>query len=181
MNWFKQWIKNIAEALGVTLVSVLVGISIVLYLLLCPIEMLRYHRTPYYRATKRKYKPFAVWGWQTKIYNHLAKTGTPFEYHYSKDCEFYVLNDQVLIPGFTADQVRHLEDMWYLASDEEEPSRLELMQTVVAEERDCIPEKYQQLPIKLLIFNDSDEHIDDDFLLCQQCPYLACYDSVNDM
>ncbi len=181
MNWFKAWMKNLAEALGAVLVAILVGIGVVLYLLLCPIEMFRYHRTPYYKATKRKYKPFAVSTWNTDIYNHLAKTGAAFAYHYSKDCEYYVLNDQVLIPGFIADQVKQLEDMWYLELEDDGAARLKQVETVVAEERACIPEKYQNLPVKLLIFNPSDEYIDDDYALCQKCPYVACYDSVYDM
>ncbi len=51
----------------------------------------------------------------------------------------------------------------------------------MVEESEQILEKHQNLPVKLLIFNPSDESIDDDYKLCQQCPYLACYDSVKDM
>ncbi len=120
MNWFKQWMKDLGQALGAFLVAVLVGVGVVLYLLLCPFEMIRYHRTPYYKATKRKYKPFAVSTWNTDIYNHLAKKGVAFEYEYRKDCAYYVLNGQVLIPGFTADQVKQAEGMWYLELEDNE-------------------------------------------------------------
>ncbi len=82
------------------LLALLVGIC---FVLLLPLDYIKYKRSLFYKIEHKKYKFFAGSGFYFELYNEVAKNNLPIKYIFNPqndalECGWFVFNKTLLIP-----------------------------------------------------------------------------------
>lgn len=175
--------KNILGILGKG-VGILIGVPILLivcigYFLFVPFDIIRYHRMPYYKDFKNKYRFFITTKDVVKIYNRIVKEQLPTEYVKNNGFEYFIKDGQVLLCDWGYDGFEQENGEWIFMLDGECQTKVS-MKEILENEISLLKPEHRSLPAKLLIFyhdlTDAER-----FEQAKQCPYFHCIFSADEL
>ena len=93
-------IKTFFKVLFGMFLALLLGIC---FVLLLPVDYIKYRRSLFYKIERKKYKKFAGSGFYFEFYNEVAKNNLPIKYIFNPqndalECGWFVLDKTLLIP-----------------------------------------------------------------------------------
>ncbi len=186
MDKFKKTAEKVLTYIAVIPILLLLLIGLVLYLLFVPFDILRYHRMPYYKKTKKKYKFFITSKDIVLLYNKIKQKNLPIEYFCNNECEYFIKDNVVLLPGWYYDSIEEKDGKWcflfdYDSESEEKNATIPTpMKHVLTEEFASIREEHKCLPGKFLVFyNDITDA--QKFELFKKCPFFHAVNSIDDI
>ncbi len=186
LNKLKNTIGKVLAYIVAIPIVILLLIGLVLYLLFVPFDILRYHRMPYYKGTKKKYKFFITSKDIVILYNKIKQKDLPIEYFCNIECEYFIKDNVVLLPGRCYDSFEEKDGEWYFLFDydsgfgESDTTAPILMKDVLSEELVSIKEEHKGLPAKFLVFyNDITDA--QKFESFKKCPFFYAANSVEDI
>jgi hypothetical protein len=168
----KKILKTIGMGLFTVIGVLIIIIAGIVYLLFVPFDIIRYHRMPYYKDFKIKYRFFITSRDAVKMYNRIVKENLPMEYIRNNDIEYFIKDGQVLLCGWSRDKFEQENGEWFFVLDTENDTKM-AMQEALDADRELLKPEHRGYPAKFLIFY-SDITDADDFELAKQCPYLHC-------
>lgn len=166
-------ILDMLETGVITLISIpILLIACVVYLLFVPLDIIRYHRMPYYKDFKTKYQFFITSKDVVKMYNRLVQEQLSVEYFKNNDYEYFVKDGQVLVCGCGYEGCEQIDGEWFSVFDGESNSQMTMKERMEYEIEQVRPE-HKCLPAKFLAFYDD---ITDakEFEKTKECPYFYC-------
>lgn len=161
-----------------TWVGILASVPILLivcvgYLFFVPIDIIRYHRMPYYKDLKYKYEFFITSREIVKIYNHIIRAQLTIEYVKNNDFEYFLKDEQVLLCGYGNFSFRKLNEQWFFYMDGENNVKVS-MKEILECDRFLLKPEHRDLSAKFLFFNNiSDIETIKQF---KECPYICQID-----
>ena len=174
--------KKILNVVGIVLgIIVAVPITMVVcigYLFFVPFDIIRYHRMPYYKDFKNKYRFFITSRDVVKIYNRIAKEQLPIEYIKNNDFEYFVKDGQVLLCGWSYEGFEQVDGECFFIFDSECDTKMPMEETI-GNYKDLLKTEHKCLPAKFLIFY---KDITDakKFEQAKECPYFHCVFSADE-
>ncbi len=186
MDKLKNTIEKVLAYIVAIPILILLLIGLVLYLLFVPFDILRYHRMPYYKDTRKKYKLFITSKDIVVLYNDIRQKKLPIEYFCNFECEYFIKDNVVLLPGWCYDSFEEKDGEWYFLFDcdsgsgEADTAAPTLMKDVLSEELVSIKEEHKGLPAKFLAFyNDITDA--QKFEALKKCPFFYAVNSIDDI
>ncbi len=175
--------KKILSVIG-SFFAVVIGVPLVLlicvgYLLFVPFDIIRYHRTPYYKDFKRKYEFFITASDTVRLYNRIVLEHLPIEYVKHKDFEYFIKDGQVLLCGWANESFKQIEDEWFFILDNECDTTQLSMEEAISDDRELLKPEHKELPAKFLLCYD-DIGDGEKFEQAKECPYFHCVFSVDE-
>jgi len=165
--------KKFLSILGTGL-GIIIGVPIALvvcigYLLFVPFDIIRYHRMPYYKDFKKKYRFFITADDIVLLYNRIVKERLPIEYVKNEDYEYFIKDGQVLLTVCGHEAFKHADGEWVFVMEDERETIT--MEKAMSEEKELLKPEHRSLPAKFLIFyNDITDA--EKFEQAKACPYL---------
>ena len=172
----KKFLQTLGMAFAVIIGAPILLIACTGYLLFVPFDIIRYHKMPYYKNLKIKYRFFITSRDVVKIYNRIVREQLPIEYIKNNDFEYFVKDDQVLLCGWGYDDFEQVDGEWYFVLDGECDTKMTMKETI-ENEIELLKPEHRNLPAKFLIFY-SDITDAEKFELAKECPYFHCISSV---
>ncbi len=179
------WKKILAYIIAIPVVAILL-VGLVLYLLFVPFDIIRYHRMPYYKDTKTKYKLFITSKDTVLLYNKIKQKNLPIEYICNKECEYFIKDGTVLLPGWCYDDIEEIDGEWYFlfVYNEETGQEDTTVHTPVQDELTgalaSIKEEHKVLPAKFLaLYSDITDA--EKFEALKKCPFFHAVDSIDEI
>ena len=175
----KKALKAIGTALiALVCIPVVLVVGIVL-LISRPFEKRRYHRTPYYKDTKKEYRLLITSDSTVKLYNRMVLENLPIRYFENDGTEYFIQNGVVLLCGYCHEEFKEENGEWIFIFDHEEMS-CEPMQKIMDEERERLRLEHRGLPVKFLMLYDdiTDAEI---FETAKECPHFHCVVSTEEI
>ena len=148
------------------------------YLYFVPFDMIRYHRMPYYKDFKNKYRFFITSRDVVKFYNRIARKNLPIEYIQNNNFEYFVKDGQVLLCDWGYDGFEQVDGEWFFVFDGECHTKMP-MEEIIENERDLLKSEHKYMPVKFLIFYH-DISDAENFEQAKECPYLYCVFSLDE-
>lgn len=151
------------------------------YLLFVPFDIMRYHKMPYYKDLKKKYRCFLTSSDVVKLYNRIAKDKLPIEYYSNNGYEYFIKDNEVFILGWGQDGFDVLENgEWgFQLNENTADEQFVPMKEILKEKIAQLKEEHRNLPTKFLLFY-SEITDADRFEKAKECPYFHCADSIED-
>jgi hypothetical protein len=115
--------KKVLSKIGdffVTLLGVLLVLIIgVCFIVVLPLDYIKYKRSLYYKTEHKKYRLFAASGIYFRIFNEIIKNDLPIEYYYnpnndSLECGWFVFDKTLIIPDAA---LEYVDDDWIIHID----------------------------------------------------------------
>ena len=166
--------KKLLRIMGTGL-AVVVGIPLFLlacigYLLFVPFDILRYHRMPYYRNLKVRYRCFITSSEVVRLYNRMVNEDLPIAYVREQDIEYFIRDGLVLLCGWGENDFVQVNGEWQFVLDGDGGASME---EILQGERAMLKPEHRDLPAKFLIFygNITDE---EKYEQAKACPYFYC-------
>lgn len=176
--------KKVFGVLGKGL-GVVIGVPILLivcigYLLYVPFDIIRYHKMPYYKDFKNKYRFFITSRDVVKIYNRIAREQLPIEYIKNNDFEYFVKDGQVLLCDWGNEDFEQVDNEWFFNLDDDYGgATTKTMEQALAGEKELLNPAHQNLPAKFLISYDGITDAER-FEKAKECPYFYCVFSTDE-
>ncbi|MBE7064555.1 MAG: hypothetical protein E7384_01910 [Ruminococcaceae bacterium] len=173
--------KKFLSAIG-TIIATIIFIPIVLvvclcYLLFLPIDIIRYHRMPYYKNLKVKYCLFLTSRNVVRFYNYIVRKKLSIEYVKHNELEYFVKDGEVLLCGWSFDMFEETDGEWYFdLGDETKQSIQESLQI----DTEFLKPEHQSMSAKYLLFYD-DITDAERFEKAKECPYFYCVFSMDEI
>ena len=174
--------KTILRVLGIgigTIIAVPIMLVVFIgYMFFVPFDIMRYHRMPYYKDFRIKYRFFITTSDIVRIYNRIVWEQLPIEYFKNDNFEYFVKDGQVLLCRWGYDGFEQVDDEWFFALDGENSTKI-TMQETIENEKELLRPEHKCLPAKFLIFY-SDVTDAEIFAQAQECPYFYCVFSIDE-
>ncbi len=157
--------KKILKKIGVYIIGSVIGIvclPLVLMLILAailmtPADIYRYHRMPYYKDLRKKYRWYATGTDPVKLYNRMVKENLPIEYQSYENYEYFTAENTVLLVGWDKETVEERDGIWGIVfEDEEMGEHWESMENVLETERQNLKPEHRNLPAKFLCLSEAE-------------------------
>lgn len=166
--------KSFFRTLG-TWVGIIVSVPIFLivcvgYLFFVPIDIIRYHRMPYYKDLKNKYQFFITSRDIVKIYNRIVREQLPIKYFKNNDFEYFLKDEQVLLCGYGYYRFKKLNGEWFFCLDGECNMEM-LMKEILENEMALLKPEHRCLPAKFLFFFNDNTDVET-IEQAKECPYF---------
>ena len=176
--------KKVLSSLG-TGASIIIGVPIILVvciglLLFIPFDILRYHRMPYYKDIKKKYRLLITSSGIVQLYNRIVLEKLPIEYINYNDYEYFIQNGQVFLCGWSNENYKQIDDEWFFILDNECNTTKITMEEAISDEKELLKLDHKCLPAKFLIFY-SDITDAEKFEQAKECPYFHCVFSAEEV
>ncbi|MGM9643696.1 MAG: hypothetical protein ACI3X1_01275 [Eubacteriales bacterium] len=146
------------------------------YFLYVPFDIIRYHRMPYYKDTKEKYRFFITSRSVVKAYNRIKKNDLSISYVENENFEYFMKDGTVLLCDWIESaEIFEDNDGEWIYSDAADGEYAGLyLKDILEKERKNLKKEHQKLPIKILVFY---EEITDAerWENLKVCPFFACF------
>ena len=146
------------------------------YFLYVPFDIIRYHRMPYYKDTKEKYRFFITSRSLVKVYNLIKKNNLSISYVENENFEYFIKDGTVLLCDWIESaEIFDEKDGEWVYSDASEGEYAGLfLKDILEEERKNLKKEHQKFPIRILVFcgevTDAER-----WEKLKPCPYFACF------
>ncbi len=179
MKKIKSALSKFSSYFLVSLVLILLTpiaiICLVIYLFYIPVDVIRYHRMPFYKDFGKKYKFFITSRQELKLYNKMKKQNLSVDFVADAEFGYFIINDTVLLRHLSYDNFTEKDGVWLF---EEHDDNGEIDQYPIAdfmeEEKSELKEEHRGLPIKILVFYD-DVTDAETFEKLRASPYFMCF------
>ena len=174
--------KKFLNVVGIVL-GIIVGVPITIvvcigYWFFVPFDIIRYHRMPYYKDFKNKYRFFITSRDVVKIYNRIAKEQLPIEYIKNNDFEYFAKDGHVLLCGWGNEQFEQIDNEWFFVFEGKCNINM-AMKEVLEDEKNHLKPEHKDLPAKFLLFyNDITDA--EKFEQAKECPFFHCVFSADE-
>lgn len=113
----KKFFSKLGEFFGALFGIVITVLLGVFFVILIPIDYIRYKCSPYYKLEHKKYKLYAGSGINFELYNEIAKNQLPIKYIHSPHddslcCGWFIYNDTLIIPNAFAFEYNTENKSW---------------------------------------------------------------------
>ncbi|MBR4100009.1 MAG: hypothetical protein IKK55_03385 [Clostridia bacterium] len=150
------------------------------YLLFVPFDIIRYHKMPYYKDFKIKYRFFITSSDIVQLYNRIILKRLPIEYIRYNNYEYFIKDGQILLCGWGNEDYEQIDNEWVFHLDDDcGDTTTQAMEQALAEEKVLLKPEHKDLPAKFLIFyNDITDA--EKFEQAKKCPYFHCVFSIDE-
>lgn len=170
----KEFIKIYLSIILIIILFPIIILSFLLYFLYVPFDIIRYHKTPYYKDLKKKYKIFATNYVIIKTYNKIKENKLDIQYHYNDNFEYFVKDNETLMCGWSELEINEIDGEWYFGCDDESDtdSHISVSEALECDEVHLKPEHKNMDKKHLIVYDNS---YDSELLnKAKKCPYFKC-------
>ncbi len=176
----RKVLDTLGQGLGLIIIIPVLLILCIGYLLFVPFDIVRYHKMPYYKDFKIKYRFFITSSDIVQLYNRIVLEQLPIEYVKNNDFEYFTKDNQVLLCNWGNEDFEQINDEWLFSLDDDSGDKTaKPMDEALFEERELLKPEHKELPAKFLFFY-SDITDAEKFEKAKECPYFYCIFSADE-
>lgn len=178
----KNFLSSFVAIVALILFLPIICIMCICYLLFVPFDIIRYHRMPYYKDLKIKYRFFITSSDIVKMYNYIVQRNLQIEYVRHNDYEYFIKDGVALLCGWSHDAFDEADGewYWYLYDEDGDGESRESVEDALNTDKVLLKPEHQSLHAKYLMFYEGipDSEI---FEKAMQCPSFYCVSSMDEI